>query len=64
MWIRIKDIPNEPESIELLARAFREMAIAQSLVIIHGQERGMKRYAEIGTVKLDDDGEPCIWRDP
>lgn len=56
-FVRIADV----HSPDLLAVAMEELAVAQALVIVHGQERGARRYAEIGgRVRFDRDGEPGI----
>jgi len=44
--------------------AFEELAIAQALVMMHGQERGARRYAELGGhVRFDEAGEPVVFHD-
>lgn len=64
MWIRIMDIADRSKDpVKHLAMAMQELGIAYGLLMVHGQERGMKLYGERGLVKFDDEGEPCIWVD-
>lgn len=61
-WVLISNIAQEPNAVELLARAMEELCIAQSLVMIHGAERGAAKYKEHGgSVRFTDTGEPMIW---
>lgn len=65
--VRIADIVEQlpaDEVIAALAMAMEELAIAQALVIVHGQEHGARRYVEAGGhVRFDAEGEPCLlWR--
>lgn len=63
--VRMRDLGREPDAIELLATAMEELAVAQALVMIHGEARGLLRYREAGgRVWFDADGEPVIWRRP
>jgi hypothetical protein len=63
-WVLIKDIARAKDPVELLARAMTELAVAESLTLIHGKEYAARRYAEIGgTVRFTDLGEPMIWED-
>lgn len=64
-WVRIADLSGDPDCIELLAVALEELGVARALVMMHGQERGARRYVEAGgRVRFDDDGEPVILRRP
>jgi hypothetical protein len=61
-WVRIANLSSRPERVELLATAMEELALAQALVLVHGEQRGAKRYIEAGgRVRFDDFGEPVIW---
>jgi hypothetical protein len=62
-WVRISELAGDPQWAELLATAITDLAMAQALVMIHGQERGLARYlAGGGRVRFDADGEPVIQR--
>lgn len=67
MWIRMDDITDHSDlsirqKIDLLAMAMEEYALATSLIMIHGKERGLKRYWEAGGhVNYDAAGEPVVW---
>lgn len=65
-WVRIDDIWASDLSpdvkLALTTRALHELGIAQALVLIHGERRGLKRYIEAGgAVRPDEDGQPVIW---
>jgi hypothetical protein len=66
--VRIVNIASEPglkpkERIELLALAMQELALMQSLVIIHGPDRAAALYIQRGGhIRFDDFGEPVILR--
>lgn len=61
-WVRISDLARESEWAELLATAIQELAIAQTLVMMHGSHRGLERYISAGgRVRSDENGEPVIW---
>lgn len=62
-WVRISDLASTgARAPELLATAMIDLAAAQSLVLIHGKERGAARYITAGgQVRFDEDGEPVIW---
>jgi hypothetical protein len=66
--VRIANITSEPglktaERIKLLAMAMEELALMQSLIIIHGEQRAAARYIEAGGhIRFDDFGEPVILR--
>jgi hypothetical protein len=64
-WIRLSDLTSLPavDCLDLVATALEELAIAQALALIHGQERGFSRYIEAGGhVRFDAEGDPIIWR--
>jgi hypothetical protein len=65
-WIKIADIPRSglpaDQQLKLVATALEELAVAQALVMVHGPERGLARYAAIGGRVLPGaDGAPVIW---
>jgi hypothetical protein len=62
-WVRISDLHRVgAQATSLLATTMTDLAVAQSLVLIHGKERGIARYIEAGgRVRFDGDGEPVIW---
>lgn len=65
-FVPIKDIGTFPglttdDRLRLTAAAMIELAVAQSFKVIHG-DRAQQRYAESGgTVRFNDEDEPCIW---
>jgi hypothetical protein len=61
-WVRIANLSSRPDWAELLATAMEELAMAQALVLIDGEQGGAKRYVQAGgRVRFDADGEPVIW---
>jgi hypothetical protein len=62
-WVRIADLAGDPDAAELLATALTDLAVARSLVLMHGERHGLRRYIEAGgRVRFDDQGEPVIAR--
>jgi len=65
-WVLIADIATAPEltpdqRISLVAAALTELGIARALVMIHGWDRGARRYADLGgCVRFTSDGEPML----
>jgi hypothetical protein len=67
-WIRLVDLPDSGLSaqrvIHLLAIAMTELGLAQGLVLVHGREQGVQRYAAAGAIIcFDAEGEPVIRED-
>lgn len=63
-WVKLSDLTalRSDEAIAVLALAIEELAIAQSFVLIHGQERGAERYINAGGhIRFDADGNPGLW---
>lgn len=45
-----------------MAVLMTELPIAETLVLMHGRERGIRRYGEAGgAVRIDGDGEVVVW---
>jgi hypothetical protein len=64
-WLRIIDIPGSglpaEAQIRLVTLALEELGAAMGLVMIHGPERGARRYAEAGGhIRFGADGEPMV----
>lgn len=61
-WVRIVDLGAHGEAgLLALAGALEQLAIAQALVMLHGQAEGARRYAASGgCVRFDEQGEP-LW---
>jgi hypothetical protein len=59
--VKIADIGRERDALELLTLAIKELAIASSLRLIHGDKTGAQRYLESGGhVRFDDEDEPWL----
>jgi hypothetical protein len=48
------------ERIGILARAIEELGIAMGLIMIHGEDRGIRRYEETRDL-VRRDGSGAIW---
>ena len=58
---RLTDELSGEELIAAVAMAIEELGVAWALVMIHGQKRGARRYAEAGGhVRFTDLGEPML----
>jgi hypothetical protein len=52
------------QAVAALAMVMEELGLAQALAMMHGPERGARRYAEAGGhVRFDGNGEPVLlWK--
>ena len=62
--IRLDRLLNElspNDALTAVAVAIEELGMAQALCIVHGRDRGVKRFVEAGGhIRFDDDGKPVI----
>ena len=64
-WVKIHEISSDPrlsadDRIRLTCVAMSELAIAQSMRIIHGDRRAERYKERGGCVRFDEQGDPCL----
>jgi hypothetical protein len=65
MYVRVDSIPRHglsaEQMIESAVFALQELGIAEALVMVHGPERGLRRYFEVGgRMRFTSWGDPYV----